>query len=859
MKKLHKPSKTLPPLKRYLLFFICLLACYIPPYMTQAQINFGNLPAPTEQTLIRDLGSFGKIVRAKWTGNNKIGGTEQTLHMAELDFSKNTADFELKVVYVYNDPTTGQPIDPAKCQEFCYYIPCNGGPECQNGLQRFCEPVPGGQFDFISHLAGKYGAILATNGSFYDYFYNCVPGVKSFIKSDGQVRSFPNILNHRNEGAFAFDFSSSTTAPRMKIFKRQANTLEQLDGKDQTVLYGGDVATYPNIMSGGHIIENGNPYKLSTPSFCNGMVYPWSNDPTLTGANDILQKSGTVWRNFACPTLPPSSSFYKVLTPTAYGYQNLFKCDNLNDITKRRQLTCVDYAKFGEEFGGSNGLAKRSRTFLGQKGGKFYWIVADGCLDQVTTAGGPARCKGFTIEELGDMAKSWGLETLLNLDGGSSSCFFVNGRGTLQFIYDQDNDPKKLQIGPQGQRLLQCVLMLVPKQRNLDAVVYKDIAKQPNNGFVRLTNGQGPVIEDAFVDLSSNIPEIKKNPSSMIAGKFALASVGASSTVPGPLQYKTGQILFSYVENSNAAFKNAVIAGIGPIPDGLKTALSGLKFPTTGGKIVPNFKSAIGENNFEAWSVVVRDSVIKAASWESYSRIGASDLRKRSVSALGESLNDGQIHTFLLAKGGTTELKTGFSFFIDHVLLTNSFDVDSELGLSNRDYKRNLFDQSATNFFIGSMVISGQQYSNQGTKTVLDVADWVFTSSLIRARLFYEDFASSRQNGQSIDPENILRDINSGLIKNNITSNLEDNAHNNDFDFVFPFDEPDDTKEITYSWVLNPAGISKSRKQTGQGTLVGNAFFTNEFKLSKTGVDKRYRAKSELLTYIQPKKKARLF
>jgi Ricin-type beta-trefoil lectin domain-like/Phosphodiester glycosidase/Secretion system C-terminal sorting domain len=566
-----------------------------------AQTNWGTLPVPSSETVLQDLGTFGKIKKAVWSGNNKLEGTEQILHMAELDFS-SSGDYELKIAYVYNDPVTNTPVVPAVCKEICYYVTCTGGTECNNGLQRFCEPVAGPQFDFVSHIAAKYGAVMATNGAFYDYFYNCVPGVKSYIKVDGNVVSKPNVLNHRNEGAFAFDFSGAT--PRMTIAKRSATTLEQLD---QNTIYDSDLSSYPNVMSGGHLIQNGQPYVLSMPTFCNGITYPWSSDPAYTGANDVLKKSGAEWRTFACPTIPaaPSQQPDVPITPTAYGYQNFFKCSNLSDLAKRKQFTCVDYAKYGEEFGGSTGLAKRSRTFIGVKGTKFYWFVADGCLDQVTTPGGPALCKGFTIEELGDFAKKLGLDKLLNFDGGSSSAFYLAGKGVLQFQYDPNSAPNVLRVGPQGQRLLESVLMLVPKKKTL-SIVYT-ASTFGGNATINNPTSRSTTQPASYIDLTPSIEKITGRAG--VFGKFKTDNLKK----PDGTYPQVGQVLFSFVKDEKGPTKEGIIAGIGRMPEELKTiVLNSGRGPGTNGREYDDFLTEITANKLKYWAVALEGGKVVA-------------------------------------------------------------------------------------------------------------------------------------------------------------------------------------------------------------------------------------------------------
>lgn len=811
------PSRKSSWLRLIIAFALLWLATPVRLIAQQPQATtWGNAPAPSSEVILKDLGNLGKIKKAVWSGSNKLASSEQIIHMAELDFSQSN-DYKLQIAYIYQDPSDdSHTISPAECREICYYISCTSGPECTSSFQRFCEPVgPGGkQFDFVSHIAAKYGAVMATNGAFYDYFYNCVPGVKSYIKVDNTVVSKPNVLNHRNEGALAFNFSQVT--PQLTIVKRSATSLEDLDNNN---IYDSDLSAYPNVMSGGHLIENGVPYTLSTPSFCNGITYPWSSDPRYTGANDILKKSGAAWRSFACPTIPASYSFNTPLTPTAYGYNNLFKCSNLANLAKRKQLTCVDYAKYGEEFGGSDGLAKRSRTFIGIKDNKFYWFVADGCLTKTRATDGKEQyCKGFTIEELATLAHDMGLEKLLNFDGGSSSAFFLSGKGILQFQYEPDAEPSNLRVGPQGQRLLQTVLMLVPKGKNLTSVY----PAEAGEGFARITNSTTDRSQTSYIDLSPGLESI--NHLAGILGKFRAQNISENNPA--------GQILFSSVVDQNKSFQDGLVAGIGQVPEQLRTLLmASPKHPNLDASKYSGLTTALRDNQFRYWAFKVQDGNMMAFDYYPAKQ------DEGWFSSFKTKLNafDGGWHSFMLQ--GSSYIydcfyceshfySQDFRFFIDDFKSEDSYhaQVERDNGVKEGTLKVG----NATNFTIGTMLYSGTYIPNivgdpnRVPDIHLDVQDFLFSKNFDNYYEYSEQqIATDKKYG---DPEKEFKYFKS----QNWTSDLYDQLHHNetagdDGNTIFCFDETPGSK-MAYAWYRERR--ARRRTMKAFGIYVNNASAT---------------------------------
>ena len=788
------------------------------------QIDWGNATPPSSSEILKDLGDIGKIYKTTWSGPNTLQGSEQILHMAELNFFNTpTRDYELKIAYIYNDPyqlPNKVPVDPAECKEVCYYITCTRGEECNNGLQRFCEPVPGGQFDFVSHIAAKYGAVMATNGAFYDYFYNCVPGVKSYIKIDNHVFSKPNILNHRNEGALAFDFRGVT--PKIDIFERSANTLEELDNGNlyHSTTQGHNIASYPNVMSGGHLNEKLtetdpiSPYTVDVPSFCNGITYPWSGESQYTGDNDILKKRGTAWRNFACPTIPNTREVDKPLPPTAYGYKDFFKCSNLNDLQKRKQLTCIDYAKFDEEFGGTDGLAKRSRTFIAIKGQKLYWFVADGAVDckkpngQIVPmnqcAAGDTRVKGFTIGELDQFARDMGFDKMLNFDGGSSSAFYLNGKGILQFQYDPNALPSNKRVGPQAQRLLQSVLMLVPRQKNLDDV-YKE-----NRILAHAVIDNRDPNNKSFIDLSPAVDKIKN-------------AVGVYGNFNA--EHDKSHILYSVTKDENKQIKEGLIVGLYKIPEKIKEWIRNTPAASGHTGVDPShfdtFKGILNRT-FGFWAIRIHEGHLASLEYNLDSYWNETGLSGH----VAERWDHDTWNNFFLAGGDykyscltcintpeTKKQKFAVWFNTQYSSSTkNIFDWEGSYG------EGSLHLNDPTNVTIGAAVINGEYITGNG---VLKVQDYIFSKNFDN---YYSYTSNDLTNGYVYgDPNKEVH----YLAERNWNSKLYDEMHLNetngvDDNTIFCFDERAGSK-VAYAWYRGGRGGAFRHLKTF-GTYVGNTY-----------------------------------
>uniref|UniRef100_UPI002493D345 phosphodiester glycosidase family protein n=1 Tax=Ulvibacterium marinum TaxID=2419782 RepID=UPI002493D345 len=467
---------------------------------------------PTTETIVGFPQSRGiSIDRWTWdSGNRLYGTTDNILNIAEIDFSQDS-DLELKVDYVFKDPRSNpKKFNPKtfKNEDGSLGILTAKELASRPSVERV-EPImidqpQSGMFDVVSNRAARAGALFAVNGAFYDYYYYCLPGVKTSLKIDGTWHYRPDIFNHRNTGALVFDDTSFDFIRNEKhdeyIGKENGETYDQ--AKNAYALKG---APWSNLMSGGHFSELGKPYRFHPPKVSESLDYFWEDPkayyPNMpdTKAEDYKNWNKTefsTWSMIACQKRDDRGkvagdyqytdkdgkaqvnlhSFSDAFAPawlegtrSSYGING--KTLYMDRSMASNIYTAVDYSRYPHEFG----LQKRGRTFIAKKGNRFYIMTADGLYAQSCQYGGQTIAQfysktapGLTIKELSDLSQKLEFDALLNLDGGGSSTFFVNGRGMVQSPYAGFAE------GPMQQRYLSTTLMVVPKIQSKNIRPEKD-------------------------------------------------------------------------------------------------------------------------------------------------------------------------------------------------------------------------------------------------------------------------------------------------------------------------------------------------------------------------------------------------
>uniref|UniRef100_UPI0024946BDC phosphodiester glycosidase family protein n=1 Tax=Ulvibacterium marinum TaxID=2419782 RepID=UPI0024946BDC len=464
-------------------------------------ISTYNLPnsnrnLPSSNRKIVDFSGASDIYRWKWEGSDLLYGTKNNiLNIAEVDFSQDS-DLKLQLDYVFKDPRSDKANFNPKT-----FKNSDGTPGILSAEELakaksmdLVEPImidqpQSGMFDVVSHRAARAGALFAVNGAFYDYYYYCLPGVKTSLKVNGHWRYKPDIFNHRNTGALVFNKTDFDFIRNV----RHDNYIKDAKGESYTEAkkaYGESGEGWPNLMSGGHFSELGKPYRFYMPKVNEELkkkeLYFWERpevfytmgNETIKGQEDKgpiadrykewNKEEFGIWARIACQRFDNSSN--------PYSFADAFKPDffsnprtvdfGMGDVSLSVQdasnlYTTVDYLRYPHEFG----VQKRGRTFIAKKGNHFYIITADGLYSPTCLYGGKEHqaeyyaktAPGLTIDELSDLSQKLEFESLLNLDGGGSSTFFVNGQGMLQSPYAGFAE------GPMQQRYLSTTLMVVPK------------------------------------------------------------------------------------------------------------------------------------------------------------------------------------------------------------------------------------------------------------------------------------------------------------------------------------------------------------------------------------------------------------
>ncbi|WP_425237696.1 phosphodiester glycosidase family protein [Ulvibacterium sp.] len=753
---------------------------------------------PSKKETVVDFPQSTGITIDRWTwnsGKRLYGTTNNILNIAELDFSASS-NVELQLDYVFKDPRSDpENFNPKTLKNN------DGSPGILSASELEDKPSmdivqsimldqpQAGMFDVVSHRAARAGALFAVNGAFYDYYYYCLPGVKTSLKVDGTWRYVPDIFNHRNTGALVFNKNND--------FKFLRNDREYDFIGDKTG-YSYDAAKsayleqgggWPNLMSGGHFSELGKPYRFFEPEIIKELKengdYFWENPRrTYPNIDDITESKYKnwnatefrIWARIACQrydTAENHFSFSDAFNPAYLHQDGMVKINNNQiDFTggkANKIYTTVDYRRYKHEFG----IQKRGRTFIAKKGRKFYIITADGeynlnCqLEYKGYKGKDARyyatvAPGLTIDELSDLSQKLEFDALLNLDGGGSSTFFVNGKGMLQTPYAGHAE------GPMQQRYLSTTLMIVPKivkgnikpKKNVNqGHLYFDNSglQSESFGFQHHHIYGCPPSEDAIapiipyrdwpkvraLSLTPSIDKFTKvsdaNKGGLITGTFngGLASSGTEGAILFALS-ENGQYTKRKEEKTNLDTKeiftdpgSLFVIGVGKMPEMLRKVLGKFHFydsNTTARQEA--WEGYLTDNNQAFYSILVNNNKIyhyvfdKANSWSHYL--------------------DGKWHQFTVSYNNEQH-HTGYSSnalytYVDGIEVT--FDDDAYLwevdSLEDPSYFFQLND--VTHAMIGAIPLKGNYLTPK--KSNLKVDNYMFLvghSALEELRIYLID------------------------------------------------------------------------------------------------------------------------
>ncbi len=564
----------------------------------------------------------------------------QGITMAKMDLSdpsKYRGLYDLKFTYRFKNPaergTPNVPVGGDVIPEECMYAD---------------KPL-GGQFDILSHAAAREGAIFGINGTYYDYYYRCIPSIRQYIKVNDQVMAYPTVTSHKLQGAFAFDFSQTPPVRFQAVDIHNPNATDahpdNLGSYTEPNIFR-ELQGYPNIMSGGHysyIRPDGTKsiYEFQVPLECqDGQTHPWpnlvsdaTNYPFEEGQNGNYMVND--WKTLKWIVDPNNNEgwFYLACQRSADGYngyyKDFFRCDKLDPGTQyyeqyRSLFTCIDSYRAVDEFGGQNRQIRKARTFVAWKNDQLYFVTVDGMRrvknkkdEQGNDIGGTVKDDsqwGFTIEELGRFFDQMGFENLVHMDGGTSTEFFVNGRGMLQRTIKSFATLD----GPLRQRYTSAFILVVP-ELNVDEIEGIGFNKQ----FLELDNLDPLKENKAILSLTPSLAKLTEHD-----GEGLLtSSFKVDQTEPAD-----GAVIFSLSHDTYEHAQSLFVAGVGKIPASLADSLEGYEVCDDTERVA--YRRALSRNNQAFYQVRVENNEV--VSW--------------SFTAPGQYQKylDGQWHTFAL-------------------------------------------------------------------------------------------------------------------------------------------------------------------------------------------------------------------
>jgi hypothetical protein len=473
----------------------------------------------------------------------------QTVHIAEIDLTDTSDEYELVFDYVFNlneeeDDYPGYKADLGNKQEMVCYEYVN---------------VPHNSWmDIPSRVMARNGALWVVNGSVYDFDYNGIPGVVSMIKHKGKVYALPNILSFKGEGVFAWDWSDPKNK-RVVIGHRDTMNVpaEELLAKIKNEFYNDQIMSYPNILGGMTYMTKAKDYNIE----------------------DLQPEWMKSWPDFPSEWLGPRGNSIRAeltqnLSSLDAGYND---CGSLKDEKKVQEFSALCYRQYSKMFD----RTQNARTFVALKENKLHVGVVSGDMGRFPNYE-VTKYWGLHNFELSYLVRYMGYDHAVNLDGGSSSMFWVNGKGPLHktdgYILYDDNQ------GPYNSRLTATFLMLKPKLH----IEQIPESYENNLQYLLLDNSAIPVPFDdaayiqkkkAFVDLSPCMEQIKQNPTNpneckgVIAMNFKVSNPDAK----GAVLFSMGEDM--YYEDTGGkryvypVYRNMVIMGLGEIPQPLLDTL----------------------------------------------------------------------------------------------------------------------------------------------------------------------------------------------------------------------------------------------------------------------------------------------
>ena len=510
-----------------------------------------------KEVAFRDLTDSSTGTLKGWIdGISKEGNDrKQRITIAQFDLTNTSDEYDLKIGYKF---------EPKPEDGFKTY---NADLETQQNMDCFeYTKVPKTSWlDIPSRVMAREGAILALNGSVYDWDYNGVPGVVPFIKINNTIKAQPQ--SYKGEAGFAWNWG---TTKQVKIYSRPKEIAANGIVNTLTTLFHTESTGYANNLAGMTFMTGGNDYSVTSlqPSW---MVSAPATNPKYLGP------SGT---NIRCFLSNPLSTCVQILENTWGGtFETAPKEEGWNDCSRLfedeavQRFSTVAYRQYDKLFE----RVPNARTYVAVKGNKLDIGIIDGDLGNFGDARGVNYSKtyGMKNSEVSKYYKYKTYDHLMNLDGGSSSQLWLNGRGPL---HDWTGYPlKEDNQGPYYSRLVSSYVLLVPKKHTDQVKTFSST----NNNYLILDNSSLSFDYDddvdhgadkAFVSLSPGLDKLAYKYTGdlgMVAGNFNVVN---STAAQGAILFSIGEDSY-YEDTEGQRLVVPMVIGVGKIPNPLLDSL----------------------------------------------------------------------------------------------------------------------------------------------------------------------------------------------------------------------------------------------------------------------------------------------
>ncbi len=481
----------------------------------------------------------------------------QRVTRVKLDLNNTSDEFDLRIGYKFN---------PKPSDGFKSYDPAKGTQQNMNCFENVSVPA-NDWMDIPSRVMAREGAVLIVNGTVYDFDYNGLPGVVPFIKINNNIKAKPQILSFKGEACFAWNWGVNKKAT---LFPRQKEVPGTNMQETLSNLFQQETNTFPNAMSGMTYMTGNELYDIKSLQPQWMIQYPSFSDPYLATSGTALRCYLSNFDTAACKS--SLAEYGGDPAPKEEGWND---CTSLMDDAKVQRISSLAYQQYPASFD----YVANARTFVAQKGNELTIGISDGDLGNPQDYRGVylSKTMGFRNWELSNYSRYKKYDRLLNLDGGSSTQMWLNGRGPLQYWggYPLKDDNQ----GPYYSRLVSSFLMLVPKfhtdqiKKELSENKILTILDNSDISFNYDDNVDGDK-DKAFISLSPCLDKLSSDDGAgIMAGWYGLLNNGAKGAI---LFYKGEDAYYPDTRGKSRVIpqlRNLTTLGAGSVPRPLLDSL----------------------------------------------------------------------------------------------------------------------------------------------------------------------------------------------------------------------------------------------------------------------------------------------